>query len=362
MNNVFVYGVNTVNVGDDLFMRILFERYPNTRMIIYASNVYSSLFRDYKNVVIVSDTESVVKRLIRVSHILHIPPTLLIYAYLFKKYRINFFLVVGGSLFMEGKSNITNTLKKLKLLKLCFPKLKSAVIGSNFGPCLTRGFYESVKKSLRDVDDVCFRDEASYLAFADLPNVRWGNDIVFHKETNSLLTKEKRVCINIRSVDKWPTLKPYKADYLRIAKSFISEFQSKGYVVSLMSFCEAYGDNEITDELYDSLTEKKNVERLFYNGDNLARFLNSIAKSEYMIATRFHAIILGLVYNLKVLPISYSIKTKNMLKSLGYWDDIYEFSAFCNSTSDELNKHYLHNVYVDGSKNVQFDWLDKFLA
>ena len=73
MNNVFVYGVNTVNVGDDLFMRILFERYPNTRMIIYASNVYSSLFRDYKNVVIVSDTECVVKRLIRISHILHIP-------------------------------------------------------------------------------------------------------------------------------------------------------------------------------------------------------------------------------------------------------------------------------------------------
>ena len=129
-----------------------------------------------------------------------------------------------------------------------------------------------------------------------------------------------------------------------------------------MSFCEGYGDNEITDELYDSLTEKKNVERLFYNGDNLARILNSIAKSEYMIATRFHAIILGLVYNLKVLPISYSIKTENMLKSLGYWEDIYEFSAFCNSTSDELKKHYLHNVYVDSSKNVQFDWLDKFLA
>lgn len=362
MKNVFVYGVNTVNVGDDLFMRILFERYPKTRMIMYASNVYTSLFKDYQNVVIISETESVVKRLIRVSHILHIPPTLLVYAYLFKKYRIDLFLVVGGSLFMEGKSNISKTLKKIKLLKLRFPKLKTAIIGSNFGPYKTRSFYDEVKKSLRDVDDVCFRDEASYHAFADLSNIRWGNDIVFHKMKDTVLTKERRVCINIRSVEKWPTLKPFKSNYLGVIKSLITRFQSKGYVISLMSFCERYGDNDISDELYDSLTENNNVERIYYNGDNLSEIVNHIAASEYLIGTRFHAIILGLVYNLKVLPISYSIKTENMLKSLGYWDDIYEFSAFCNSTSDELNNHYLHDVYVDSSKNVQFDWLDKFLA
>lgn len=69
-----------------------------------------------------------------------------------------------------------------------------------------------------------------------------------------------------------------------------------------------------------------------------------------------------LVYNLKVLPISYSVKTENMLKSLGYWDDIYDFSNFCESTAPELKKHYLHDVYIDSSKNVQFNWLDKFLA
>lgn len=361
MKNVFVYGINTVNVGDDLFMRILFERYPNTRMIMYASNVYSALFKDYHNVVIVSETESVVKRLIRVSHILQIPPTLLIYAYLFKKYRIDLFLIVGGSLFMEGKSNITNTLKKIKLLKLRFPKLKTAVIGSNFGPCITRGFYESVKNSIRDVNDVCFRDEASYHAFAGLPNVRWGNDIVFHNETNYVPTKEKRVCINIRNVEKWPTLKPYKANYLGIIKTLITGFQSKGYVISLMSFCEGYGDNEITDELYDSLTEKNNVKRIYYNGENLSEIVNSIAASEYLIGTRFHAIILGLLYNVNVLPISYSIKTENMLKSLGCWNDIYEFGTFCNSRPEELDNYYLSNIIIDKTKNIQFDWLDSFL-
>lgn len=186
MKSIFVYSITTLNVGDDLFMKILFERYPTTRMVLYAPENYKTLFENYRNVIIVNESDKRVNRLIKISRLLHLPRTVFLYIYLFIKYKISLFLVIGGSLFMEGKSNMPATMKKMRLLKLLFPRMKVAVIGSNFGPCYSEEFYNEVKNSLRSADDVCFRDKTSYDTFSDLPNVRWGNDIVFHMQKQGL--------------------------------------------------------------------------------------------------------------------------------------------------------------------------------
>lgn len=33
---VFLYGINTINLGDDLFFKIVLERYPNTEFVFIA--------------------------------------------------------------------------------------------------------------------------------------------------------------------------------------------------------------------------------------------------------------------------------------------------------------------------------------
>lgn len=362
MKNIFVHSITTVNVGDDLFMQMLFKRYPDIKMVLYAPSTYKLMFKSFSNVKVVSDNDKFVKRIIRLSKFLHLPQTMLIYGFLTIKFKINLFLVVGGSLFMEGNSNTPSILRRIHYFKCLFPRMKVAVIGSNFGPCSTVNFFNSVRKSLHCADDVCFRDRASYEAFAELSNVRWGNDIVMHSriDKDCAIIKKKNVCINIRSVERWESLRPYKEKYLQTIKSLVSDFQAKGYSISLLSFCEKYGDHEISDELYEQIENKNSIEKLYYKGE-LNEIINKIAESEYMIATRFHAIILCLIYNVKVLPVSYSIKTENMLKSLNIWDDIFDFGTFCNTPIEVLRSKYLANIQIDESKNVQFDWLDNYL-
>lgn len=360
MKNVLLYGVHSVNLGDDLFFKIILERYPQTRFIIIGPEIYKSILADYKNCVVISKSDSVIKRISRFLDFVHLPKSLGIYLYLFKKYNIDLFLIAGGSLFIEGNSNLPRLIKNIHKLTHIFRKVKICVIGSNFGPCTTDGWRKTVEKSLHYVADVCFRDIQSFRIFSNLPNVRWGNDIVFHQVPSCCKEKDKVLCVNIRSVDSWPTLKPYKERYLQQTKEIIEIYQSKGYSVKMLSFCSQYADNEITDELYEILERKENVSRLYYNGE-LNDCLEAISTADSILATRFHAIILGLIYNLKIIPISYSIKTENMLKTFGIWDDIYDYNAFCNSSVDSILNKAIESYNINQSNNRQFDYLDKIL-
>ena len=46
MKKIKVYAYTRQNLGDDLFIKILCERYPNTQFVLYAPNVYKDIFKD----------------------------------------------------------------------------------------------------------------------------------------------------------------------------------------------------------------------------------------------------------------------------------------------------------------------------
>ncbi len=359
-HSVLLYGIHTINLGDDLFFKIILERYPDVRFIFYAPSIYKDILFDQKNCVVVSDSDRLVRLLKKVSRILHLPLLSLVYIYLFLRYRIKMFLIAGGSIFIEKNSNIPKVVSNIKKITRFLPKTKICIIGSNFGPCTTKEWEKQVARVLEDVDDVCFRDIQSYKTFSYLPNVRYANDIVMHCVHNETYSKQNVLCVNIRSVDKWPTLKPNKDKYLHQTKSIIEYYQTRGYRVKLISFCKSYGDNEITDELYSLLDSRKDVERLYYSG-NINECLQAIITADTIIATRFHAIILGLIYKVKVIPISYSIKSENMLRTLGVWNQVYDYNEYCDADIDLLLDSSIGNYDINISDNRQFDYLDKIL-
>lgn len=49
LKRVMVHGFFTFNLGDDLFLKILIERYPHITFYIYANKNYKELFKEYKN-------------------------------------------------------------------------------------------------------------------------------------------------------------------------------------------------------------------------------------------------------------------------------------------------------------------------
>lgn len=360
MKTVIIHGIHTLNVGDDLFFHIVRNRYPHVRFIMVASDAYKRTFGKKWNGIIVTEKNFMSKISSLIGKMFKIPSAAMLFAWLLVKYRVDLFMIVGGSLFMEGKSRMPNFISGIGRMRKLRPKLKIAIVGSNFGPCYTNHWKEDVGAALKIVDDVCFRDKASFHEFSYLPNVRWANDIVMHFKPSIGKEKERSVCVNIRSVDNWPSLKQYKKQYLNTIKELVSSFQCKGYSIKLISFCKEYGDNEITSLLYEFLENKESVEVYYYDGD-LDKTLDLISRSEYMIGTRFHAIVLGMVFHLKVLPISYSIKTENMLKSYNLWKDIYEFGNFCTSSLQLLFDSFIISHSVDNQRNDMFNYTDKLL-
>ena len=88
---------------------------------------------------------------------------------------------------------------------------------------------------------------------------------------------------------------------------------------------------------------------IYYDGENQHEILKQLATSEIVIATRFHAVVLGLVSQCRVLPVLYSNKTKNILKDLninGNMADIKEYME------DHYSFEYSKKLLYDNPKKI----------
>ena len=89
----------------------------------------------------------------------------------------------------------------------------------------------------------------------------------------------------------------------------------QGFEVHFMSFCEHEGDQEATRHILDLIPEElaQQTRTLFYK-TNMDEMISAIAQSSFVVASRFHAMILGWVCNKPVFPIAYSSKMINVMR------------------------------------------------
>ena len=147
----------------------------------------------------------------------------------------------------------------------------------------------------------------------------------------------------------------------------IKRFVSDGYTVSLLSFCEFEQDTVAADRIISAMPEDaaKSVKSVVYR-ENIGEIVGEIEKSEYVIASRFHATVLGYIAGKKVLPLCYSEKTSNVLTDLGLSDSPIMFEDIPNFTAEELIARA--NAITEERKNElcgmskqQFAGFDKFV-
>ena len=304
-----LHGYVNNNLGDDLFFEYLANRYPSYTFRLFAPSIYSDTFNSTENIELIYPT--IMKRVLNK-----------LYKMLFKK-NLNFYtdkvdisLLVGGSLFMENKDwrivhqefNNKFTASKKKYL-----------LGANFGPYTSQEFYDAYKKEFIDFEDICFREKYSKNLFKDLKNVRIAPDLLFGYENDMLnINQDKKVFISVIKPSYREDLNGIDTKYYQGIVTLIEKFILRGYEITLVSFCEAEGDEEAVNEIYSLLEKKTSVDRLYYKGFNREEILKNLAESEIVVATRFHAMILGWVSNKKVLPLIYSNKTLNVIKDVGF--------------------------------------------
>lgn len=283
------------------------------------------------------------------------------------KEKIDTVVEIGGSLFMEVEE-IFKYKKRIKEKKYLINKLNLNyyILGANFGAYKTKDFYDIHYNFFLKCKDVSFREKYSYDLFNSLPNIRYNKDIIFSLKPNKLYKEKEYILISVIKPSRKPETNKMDEEYYNSIKKVILECLENGKKVKLMSFCKAEGDEEAIKEIVNLISEDKlsQIETYYYSG-NIDEALEIIGKSEAIVATRFHAMILGFVFRKKVYPIAYSKKTTNVLEDLNFqgnycsFDDLKNMSYTKIIENEILDEKTLESAKKSAEKH--FEKLDSFL-
>lgn len=317
MKKIFLYAYTEKNLGDDLFIKFITERYPKCRFFIW-KNEKTKFYNQYNNLKIVNANSSIYK-FFKIIH-----PSLAARYRNYLSTRCNALVYIGGSIFIEYDN--------WKTIKTWWDymvhKIPIFVVGANFGPYKDEDYKLEMGKVFSKCKDVCFRDRYSYELFGN-DRVRYAPDILFGYKMPVIKDKEKKVFVSVIDCnyknEGSNKLSEFTGQYEKFLFNQCQEYIKKGYRIIFSSFCKCEGDEKAADRIYQkiiSVYDKKLVEKAYYCGENQQDILKKLASSEIIVATRFHAVVLGLISQCKVLPVLYSDKTKNILKDLKISENI----------------------------------------
>lgn len=303
-----------INLGDDLFINMLCKRYPGHQFYLMGSAKSTYPFKDLENLKIIKPIRYIDTFFDRLK--LNIRVNQIIQNYVSKK--CDAVIHIGGSVFIQDKDSWQTKVNSYR--RLVNNSKHFFVLGSNFGPYTDDKFLLKYREIFSAMDDISFRDKSSYNKFSSLKNVRLAPDIVFALDSSSIeeFTQNKEEYIVISVIDlSWRNgLKDYTKLYEKSILDISNRLINEGKSVLLMSFCAAEGDEEAINRILGKFPSKK-IQSYFYNG-NISEALSIIKSSAGVVATRFHSLILGWVFNKSVFTFEYSKKTLNLLNDLKF--------------------------------------------
>lgn len=375
MKTILVKAFVANNIGDDLFLQILLSRYPNCKFILIGQKKYTQFLSKHDNVEIIPppDCRLISRFIIKAIKIIASEKIAEQFKYLiwytFYKFiskRIDGYLIIGGSMFIEVRANHVSLNDKINLLATRLIKKPKFVIGANFGPYASNSYLDLYKLIFNEFDDVCFREGYSNQLFNNAKNIRYSSDIVFQFEVPKVKKEAKCVGFSIIDLSNRPSLEKHKEEYIKVINQLITYYENSGYTIYLFSFCKAEGDEKairiILSSLPDELKTKINI--VLYNG-KINEFLEKFGKMEIFISTRFHAMILSMLFGQNIYPIIYSNKMRNVLSDINYKGTSLNIDSLSNADinkiTNEINNNIIPIESLPKNSENQFLKLDEFL-
>ena len=367
---VLVRAYTNYNLGDDLFLDLLFTKYSGITFKLIAPKSYYSFVKKYPNVEIVLEpslniVERICSKILGILFRRKVENFMRLKHWDFflrrEKKECNLFLYIGGSIFMQYKAELS--LQDVLNGRITKWFDKTMILGANFGPFIEQKYVEYYSKTLAKYNDVCFRDSYSYKLFDKLPNVRLASDIIFQYPICKNSPIEKSVGISMMDFS-FRLGKKKHAEFIGKISELIYRFLPYGYSFYLFSFCKNEGDEKAIQELKFSLPSDINLKCLYYDG-NIDAFLEAYSRIETMIVTRFHSLVLSLLYGQKIYPIIYSKKVSHVLSDIsfnGSYTDISNIeSADIKSFINNATSFNLDLIYLSNAKK-QFYYFDRIVS
>jgi len=358
MKKVMIYAYTNFNLGDDLFIKVLCERYPHTKFILHAPREYKVNLNEIENITIIPDDTLIVRGINFLSRKLKFE---FLTRNLIAK-NCDMAVLIGGSLFIE----LDNWQHAYELKKNMLIKNKPFfLLGANFGPYKDRNFQLKYKELFKEYTDICFREQYSYDLFENLNNIRMADDIIFQLEKSVEEEVENYIVISVIKPSE-KNIPNFDEIYYQKLRDIAIYFIERELNVTFMSFCESEGDKEAIENVIKIIPEKysNKIKKHLYKL-NMEETLGVIAKSKFVIATRFHAMIVGWVYNKPVFPIAYSKKMTNVINDVGFEGSYIELANLHN-LEPEIVYNSLDTNSIDVSKQAinaknHFKKLDEYL-
>lgn len=338
MRKVFLNAYTELNLGDDLFIENILERYSQSRFFMMSEKINESYFPS--NLKVIDKNQALLNKLY------NIWPSGFVRYINYLKSKCNANVYIGGSIFIEYPS----WKQVLNWWDYQVDNFPFYVLGANFGPYQDEEYRNSMNDVFSKMKDICFRDKYSYELFKDNEKVRCAPDILFSQKIEKKdITKKIFVSlIDCDSKDEGSNNLDKIANKYDLAISkVLNEYIKKDYEIVLVAFCEKEGDCLANDIILNKLEDKSNVRTITYDGFNRNEILDELASSEYVIGTRFHSIVLAMVANKPFFPIIYSKKTLNMLEDLNFKGKLIDIKEIDKIDFDYANENLKTNYIVD---------------
>ena len=342
MKRVYLYAYDSTNFGDDLFIRAIVRRYPEVKFLMWTNHDIKKTFSREKNLKIYDNNSKLMQLMGKVRG--SFPAR---YKTLQEK-MCNASVYIGGSIFME----YPNWEYTVNWWNGKAENYKCFAIGCNFGPYKTEEYKNKIETVFTKMSDVCFRDSYSYNLFKSCSIVRYAPDILFgYPMPESRIVKNQIFVsvIDCSGKDEAHNLQEFDEFYTSQMADILTKYITNGCTIILSSFCKAEGDERSIQKILEHIhtDDKDSIIQLNYDGTNDNEILKAISESEYVIGSRFHAVIMALAAGRPVLPIIYSDKTSHVLEDIGFNGVVFDIRKRQVLSYEESRYNWDHPQQID---------------
>ena len=313
MKRMYVRAYCQSNLGDDLFVLHLAKRYPETEFYLYAIDDNQKAFLDQPNIHLPNSWNRLRRK---GRHLLHLAGEP------FDGQGLDGTVVIGGSILWEGAP-------------LDFGEAPCFLIGPNCEKDYSPAFRLRLTEALGQIQSCCFRDRASFDQFSGLLNVTWAPDVLFDYDARVHVKKGEGIGISLVSRKGVFREDGQRETYYNAIGDLCERCLQEDIPVRLLSFCASEGDEEAVEAVRKKVSNPEAIAVSRYRGDPEG-FLAEMNQCETLIATRFHAMILGWVLGKNVVPIIYSAKQTQVLTDCGFQGPMWNALEVREMTGESL--------------------------